>query len=156
MGFSRANQSTGGENSRKRESKMWCHQCKKSDKDRVVCCSNCNTKNFCLPCITRWYPGMLEEDFLKACPVCHDICNCIKCLRLDGLAKHLMNVKVKFSDDELLEYSKYIVRALLPALEQFDTEQMIEKQIEYQIQGLADSEINIRKAKYEKDEHIYW
>ncbi|KAK4356884.1 hypothetical protein RND71_022494 [Anisodus tanguticus] len=54
---------------------------------------------------------------------------------------HLMNVEVKFSDEEKLEYSKHIVRALLPALEQFNTEQMIEKQIirfkHWQIQRLS-------------------
>ncbi|WMV48200.1 hypothetical protein MTR67_041585 [Solanum verrucosum] len=114
---------------KKGESKM-CHQCQR-------------------------YPGMLEEDFLKACPVCRNFCNCIACLRLDGTAKHLMNVEVKFSDEEKLEYSKHIVRSLLPALEQLNTEQMIEKQIEYQIQALPDSEVKIPKANYEKDECIY-
>ncbi|KAH0637417.1 hypothetical protein KY289_037332 [Solanum tuberosum] len=98
-------------NSRKKGESKMCHQCQR-------------------------YPGMLEEDFLKACP-------------------HLMNVEVKFSDEEKLEYSKHIVRALLPALEQLNTEQMIEKQIEYQIQALLDSEVKIPKAKYEKDECIY-
>ncbi|MCE3051885.1 hypothetical protein HAX54_051131 [Datura stramonium] len=34
-------------------------------------------------------------------------------------------------------------------------EQMIEKQIEYQIQAFPDSEVNIHKAEYEKDECIY-
>ncbi|XP_060178737.1 lysine-specific demethylase JMJ26-like isoform X1 [Lycium barbarum] len=156
MGFScRANQTTGGENSRKRESKMWCHQCKMSDKDRMVCCSKCKVKRFCLPCITRWYPGMPEDAFLKACPVCRNLCNCIACLRLDGLAKHLTNVEVKFSDEEKLEYSNHIVRSLLPALEQFNTVQMIEKLIEYQSQAFPDSNVNIQKAKYEKDERIY-
>ncbi|XP_060179465.1 lysine-specific demethylase JMJ29-like isoform X5 [Lycium barbarum] len=143
----------GGENSR-RESKN-CHQCQRNDKDKVVCCSKCKTKRYCLPCITRWYPGMPEEAILKACPVCRNLCNCTTCLRLDGLAKHLMFVEVKFSDEEKLEYSKHIVRALLPALEQFNTEQMIEKQIEYQSRALAVSEVNMRKAKYEKDERIY-
>ncbi|PHT85430.1 hypothetical protein T459_07536 [Capsicum annuum] len=113
---------------KKRESKM-CHQCQR-------------------------YPGMPEEDFLKACPVCCNVCNCIACLRLDGSVKHLLNVEVKFSDEEKLEYSKHIVRALLPALEQFNTEQMIERQIECQIHALPDSEINIRKANYEKDDRI--
>ncbi|XP_055813827.1 lysine-specific demethylase JMJ29-like isoform X2 [Solanum dulcamara] len=140
--------------SRKKESKM-CHQCQRCDKDRVVCCSKCKVKRYCLPCINRWYPGMPEEAFLKACPVCRNVCNCIACLRLYGPAKHLMDVEVNFSDEEKLEYSKHIVHALLPALEQFNTEQMIEKQIEYQIQALPDSEVKIHKAKYEKDECIY-
>ncbi|KAM3327015.1 lysine-specific demethylase JMJ25-like [Capsicum chacoense] len=147
MEFCRADQT------KKRESKM-CHQCQRCDKQRVVCCSRCKVKRYCTSCITRWYPGMPEEDFLKACPVCHNVCNCIACLRLDGSVKHLLNVEVKFSDEEKLEYSKHIVRALLPALEQFNTEQMIERQIECQIHALPDSEINIRKANYEKDDRI--
>ncbi|KAG5588431.1 hypothetical protein H5410_048865 [Solanum commersonii] len=142
-------------NSRKKGESKMCHQCQRSDKERVVCCSKCKVKRYCLACINRWYPGMLEEDFLKACPVCRNLCNCLACLRLDGTAKHLMNVEVKFSDEEKFEYSKHIVRELLPALEQLNTEQMIEKQIEYQIQALPDSEVKIPKAKYEKDECIY-
>lgn len=47
-----------------------------------------------------------------------------------------MNVEMKFSDEEKLEYSKHILRALLPALEQFNTEQMIEKEIECHIKGI--------------------
>nr|XP_033510303.1 lysine-specific demethylase JMJ25-like isoform X4 [Nicotiana tomentosiformis] len=76
-------------------------------------------------------------------------------LQLHSMLAHLMNAQMKFSDEEKLEYSKHILRALLPALEQFNTEQMIEKEIECQIKGLPDSEVNIRKAKYEKDERIY-
>ncbi|CAN4090952.1 unnamed protein product [Withania somnifera] len=142
------------ENNKKKESGM-CHQCQRSDKDRVVCCSNCKVKRYCLPCITRWYTGMLEEAFLKACPVCRNFCNCITCLRLDGSAKHLRSVEVKFSDEEKLEYSKHIVQALLPALEEFNAEQMIEKQIEYQIQAFPYSEVHVHKAEYEKDEYVY-
>ncbi|KAK4732736.1 hypothetical protein R3W88_025724 [Solanum pinnatisectum] len=74
-------------NSRKKGESKMCHQCQRSDKERVVCCSKCKVKRYCLACINRWYPGMLEEDFLKACPVCRNFCNCISCLRLDGTAK---------------------------------------------------------------------
>lgn len=37
----------------KMESKM-CHQCQRSDKDRVVCCSKCKAKRYCVSCMTRW------------------------------------------------------------------------------------------------------
>ncbi|KAJ8530713.1 hypothetical protein K7X08_023594 [Anisodus acutangulus] len=56
---------------------------------------------------------MSEENFLKVCPVCRNLCNCTACLRLDGLAKRLMNVEVKFCDEEKLEYSKHIIRRLI-------------------------------------------
>jgi len=48
----------------------------------------------------------------------------------------LLNVDVKCTDEEKIVYSKHIVRALLPALEQLNTEQMIEKPMEYQIGGI--------------------
>jgi len=32
-----------------------CHQCQRSDKDRVVFCTNCNSKRYCAPCIKAWY-----------------------------------------------------------------------------------------------------
>lgn len=60
--------------------------------------------------------------------------------------QHLLNVEVKFSDEEKLEYSKHIVRALLPALEQFNTEQMIERQIECQIHGIKSLYLIYREA----------
>ncbi|KAJ8530714.1 hypothetical protein K7X08_023595 [Anisodus acutangulus] len=47
-------ESCGNSKRKKMGSKMRCHQCKLSDKDRVVCCSKCKVKRYLLPCITRW------------------------------------------------------------------------------------------------------
>ncbi|XP_049406426.1 lysine-specific demethylase JMJ25-like [Solanum stenotomum] len=147
--------SSDAENHRKRGKSKMCHQCKKSDKDRLVCCSNCKDKTFCLPCIERWYPWIPEEAFLSACPVCRNLCNCKECLLLQELPKDLLNVDVKCTDEEKIVYSKYIVRALLPALEQLNTEQMIEKPMEYQIGVFPDFEVNTHKAENEKNKSIY-
>ncbi|KAK6781173.1 hypothetical protein RDI58_023357 [Solanum bulbocastanum] len=147
--------SSDGENSRKRGKFKMCHQCKNSDKDRLVCCSNCKYRTFCLPCIKQRYPWIREEAFLSACPVCRNLCNCKECLLLQELPKDLLNVDVKCTDEEKIVYSKHIVRALLPALEQLNTEQMIEKPIEYQIGVFPVFEVNTHKAENEKNKSIY-
>ncbi|KAM3249544.1 hypothetical protein P3L10_011314 [Capsicum annuum] len=40
------------------------------------------------------YPGMPEEDFLKACPVCRNVCNYISMFAVRWIRE-----KVKFSDE---------------------------------------------------------
>ncbi|KAK4393696.1 hypothetical protein Sango_1840400, partial [Sesamum angolense] len=71
----------GSKAKRKRSDSNNCHQCHRRDKERVVRCTKCNQKNYCIPCITRWYPTMEEIDCAEACPVCRDICNCAACLQ---------------------------------------------------------------------------
>ncbi|KAK2458981.1 lysine-specific demethylase JMJ25 [Trifolium repens] len=58
-----------------------CHQCQRNDKGRVVRCTNCKQKRFCIPCLTKWYPKLKENDIAKTCPVCCGNCNCKACLR---------------------------------------------------------------------------
>ncbi|KAL2939053.1 Lysine-specific demethylase JMJ25 [Bienertia sinuspersici] len=41
------------ENGIKIDSDM-CHQCQRNDKGRVVRCTKCKTKRFCIPCIGNW------------------------------------------------------------------------------------------------------
>nr|GME09095.1 lysine-specific demethylase JMJ25-like isoform X2 [Ipomoea batatas] len=116
------------------ESNM-CHQCQRNDKGRVVRCTNCRTKRYCVPCMTRWYPGMSEEAFAEKCPVCLQNCNCKACLRLEGPIRELKEKKFEVSKEEQDQYSKYILLVLLPFLRQFKAEQIMEKEIEAKIQG---------------------
>ncbi|KAG8362690.1 hypothetical protein BUALT_BualtUnG0050400 [Buddleja alternifolia] len=132
-----------------------CHQCKRNDKGRVVRCTKCTTKRYCVPCMNRWYPQMREEDFAEACPVCRNNCNCKHCMCLDGPIRHLKNLTVKFTDEEKMQYSRYILRMLLPFLEQFDAEQLIEMEMESKIQGLPISEIKPQQSDCEVNERIY-
>ncbi|XP_065622634.1 lysine-specific demethylase JMJ27-like [Quercus suber] len=64
----------------KKESLM-CHQCQRSDKSVVICCSNCNRKRYCYECLEKWYPGKTKEEVEIACPFCCGNCNCKACLR---------------------------------------------------------------------------
>ncbi|KAK1382774.1 hypothetical protein POM88_020509 [Heracleum sosnowskyi] len=128
---------------------VMCHQCQRNDKGRVVTCGNCKWKRFCVPCMTKWYPTMTEDDFARSCPVCQFNCNCIRCLRMEvpEKDKERFNLMLRFTDEEKIQSSKYIVSMLLPFLKQFNEEQMREKQIEAQVRGLSLSELEVEKAK---------
>ncbi|KAL8473319.1 hypothetical protein ACS0TY_030230 [Phlomoides rotata] len=132
-----------------------CHQCRRNDKGRVVLCTKCSSKRYCVPCMTKWYPQMGEEAFAEACPVCRNNCNCKNCLRLDGPIRHLKNLTLNFSHEEKTRYSKYMLKILLPFLKQFHEWQSVEKEMEAKIQGLPVSQIKLPQSYFDEDERIY-
>ncbi|XP_022742611.1 lysine-specific demethylase JMJ25-like isoform X2 [Durio zibethinus] len=135
---------------------LMCHQCQRNDKGRVVNCTRCKRKRYCIPCITNWYPQMLEDEIASACPVCRDNCNCKACLRMDGPVNKLRKaLELKFSKDAGLHHSKYLLQALLPYIKQFSQKQMMEKVIEAQIQGQLPSEIKLKQAVCHPKERVY-
>ncbi|MCL7032916.1 hypothetical protein MKW94_015994 [Papaver nudicaule] len=131
-----------------------CHQCQRNDRPgEVVRCKVCPNKRFCQPCITKWYPGASLESFAEACAVCSGICNCKNCLRL-----YLDSVEAsqrKIGPEEKVEYSKYLLKYLLPVLKQINQEQVTEEEVEATIQGSSPSELNIKDAKCDADERMY-
>ncbi|XP_015073785.1 lysine-specific demethylase JMJ25-like isoform X2 [Solanum pennellii] len=133
-----------------------CHQCQRNDKGRVVRCTSCKTKRYCIPCITTWYPGMPEEAFAESCPVCRQNCNCKACLRLDGPIRALKDSQCQISEEEKFEHSKFILQILLPFLRRFNAEQVMEKEIEAKTRGPSVSELVLKKAKCQKNERMYW
>ncbi|XP_045807703.1 lysine-specific demethylase JMJ25-like isoform X2 [Trifolium pratense] len=133
-----------------------CHQCQRNDKGRVVRCTKCKRKRFCIPCLTNWYPKLKESDVAEACPVCRDNCNCKACLRSFTLINEMKHrAKSKTNKDEEVEFSKYLLKGLLPYLRQLDEEQTVEKEREAKIQGLSLSKLKIKSADYPKDERVY-
>ncbi|KAL1804138.1 hypothetical protein ACET3Z_032785 [Daucus carota] len=132
-----------------------CHQCQRNDSGRVVDCSACKQKRYCEPCMKKWYPKMTEEDFAIKCPVCQFNCNCKRCLRLEVLVKDRERFKVKFSPEEKIRYSRYILSMLLPFLKQFNKEQLMEKRIEAKIKGLPISKVKVQNANCKPDERMY-
>ncbi|XP_049376163.1 lysine-specific demethylase JMJ25-like isoform X41 [Solanum stenotomum] len=136
------------------ESNM-CHQCQRNDKGRVVRCTSCKTKRYCVPCMTTWYPGMPEVAFEESCPACRQNCNCKACLRFDGPIRALKNLYCEISKEEKIQYSKFIVQKLLPFLRRFNTEQVMEMEIEAKIQGVPVSELMLPKEKCPGSERIH-
>nr|XP_033511093.1 lysine-specific demethylase JMJ25-like isoform X2 [Nicotiana tomentosiformis] len=141
------------ENGNELESNM-CHQCQRNDKGRVVRCTRCRTKRYCVPCMTRWYPGMPEEAFAKSCPVCSQNCNCKACLRLYGPIRNLRNLRFEIGQEEKVQYCKFILQKLLPFLRRFNTEQLMEMEIEAKIQGVPASELKLQKAECRKNQRM--
>ncbi|URE04994.1 JmjC domain containing protein [Musa troglodytarum] len=132
-----------------------CHQCQRNDKGRVVRCTKCRTKRYCIPCISRWYSQLTEEAISEACPVCRGNCNCKACLRIDGSLKDLMKFDVEFSDDEKLQYSAYLLQMLLPVIQKINQEQLLEKELEAKNQGLSLSDFKLQEACWNADERAY-
>ncbi|KAK2376102.1 lysine-specific demethylase JMJ25 [Trifolium repens] len=74
-----------------------------------------------------------------------------------GKMKHdcIYEEETKINDDDDVVVSKYMLEYLLPYLRQIDLQQMEEKDIEANIQGLSLSEINIKVADCSKDDSAY-
>ncbi|KAL8537357.1 hypothetical protein ACS0TY_012489 [Phlomoides rotata] len=136
-----------------------CHQCQRNDRGSVVRCTKCKTKRYCNPCMRTWYPKVPFEAFEEACPVCRLNCNCKACLRMEVMVKDRERIeektKVEISEGQKIQYAKYIIKALLPFLEQINTEQVMEKELEAKIQGVLVQDIELEKAICYEDERIY-
>ncbi|KAF5193284.1 Lysine-specific demethylase jmj25, partial [Thalictrum thalictroides] len=135
------------------ESSM-CHQCQRNDKGEVVRCTKCKTKRYCLPC-TKWYPQLSHAEIAECCPCCRGYCNCKECLRKLGKTKE-KSISVKnLSEEEKVNYSKYLVHQLLPILKEIDEEQLLEKEVEAKIQGISSTQVKLRQTVCPKDERAY-
>ncbi|XP_057950514.1 lysine-specific demethylase JMJ26-like [Malania oleifera] len=134
---------------------LMCHQCQRNDKGPVVRCRTCKTKRYCKPCIARWYPKVQEDAIAEACPFCRRNCNCKACLRLEGPLKELKKSKLYISQDEEIQYSNYLLHALLPFVKQFSQQQVMEKEVEAVIQGLSPSNVKLQVVGLPDDERVY-
>ncbi|XP_020247102.1 lysine-specific demethylase JMJ25-like isoform X2 [Asparagus officinalis] len=131
---------------------LMCHQCQRNDKGRVVSCSKCKRKRFCIPCITRWYPQLSEAEIAIKCPVCRNYCNCKRCLRIPGIFKY---EEKTISEREKFKHYCYILEKLLPWLKDFHEDQMAEKDLEAKIQGIDPTKLVVKKAQCGLDERAY-
>ncbi|KAK4765260.1 hypothetical protein SAY86_026350 [Trapa natans] len=137
------------------ESSM-CHQCQRNDKGRVVRCTKCKTKRFCIPCITTWYPQSTEDSIAEACPFCRGNCNCKSCMRLDnGTLREKLDLKLEYSVDEKLQHSLHILQLLLPFLRQLNHDQVTEKKMEAKLLGLSIEELGVKHAGLDPKERAY-
>ncbi|KAI3846576.1 hypothetical protein MKX03_008258 [Papaver bracteatum] len=133
-----------------------CHQCQRNDRPgEVVSCKVCPNKRFCQGCIKKWYPdtGTSPDSLTDGCPVCTGICNCKNCLRV--YLKTVEASEKKLGLEEKVEYSKYLLKYLLPVVKQIHQEQILEKELEAIIQGSSPSEVKINSADCAVDERMY-
>ncbi|KAL9392831.1 hypothetical protein Peur_016751 [Populus x canadensis] len=125
-----------------------CHQCMKKERIVVVLCKKCN-RVYCIQCIKQWYPEMTEGQFAKRCPFCRKKCNCNVCLHSSGLIK---TSKRDITNSEKVQHLHYLIKLLLPFLEQICDEQTEEMQIEASIRG---SPFDIAENFCYSDERVY-
>ncbi|KAK9068351.1 hypothetical protein SSX86_012462 [Deinandra increscens subsp. villosa] len=109
---------------RKKAEPKWCHQCRHI-KDLVVECTKCQSKKYCIACITRWYPGVSEEEFAKACP------------DMQGYS---------CSEPNKIKYSKQIIQKVFPLVRRLNEDQLKEKEIEAKVKGVSISELKLQDA----------
>ncbi|KAJ0687648.1 putative transcription factor C2H2 family [Helianthus annuus] len=131
-----------------------CHQCKKV-KDRVVECTKCHSKRYCVACITKWYPHVSEEEFVKACPVCCNYCNCKACLRRFSSPKHMQQGGYTCSEPNKVKYSKQILHKVFPLVATLNEHQLMEKEIEANVKGVTISDLQLQDADCEVDDDIF-
>ncbi|KQK17541.2 hypothetical protein BRADI_1g35173v3 [Brachypodium distachyon] len=132
-----------------------CHQCQRKDKGRVVRCLGCKQKKsrrrYCVPCMTRWYPQLTEDNFVNNCPFCRNNCNCKTCLRRNIIEKGQVTYIV-IALKSCFHYS--------PVYNQncffdFHREQMLEKSVEATLRGIDTCGVRVPQANVDKDERIY-
>ncbi|KAJ9169165.1 hypothetical protein P3X46_020626 [Hevea brasiliensis] len=131
------------------EARPKCHQCMKSERRIVVPCQKCKSKIYCVQCIKQWYPKMTEEEIAEQCPYCRRNCNCNVCLHSSGLIK---TSKRDITDSQKVQHLQYLIKSLLPFLEQLCEEQNQEIQIEACILG---SSPEIAENFCNNDERVY-
>ncbi|KAJ6769586.1 LYSINE-SPECIFIC DEMETHYLASE JMJ25-LIKE [Salix purpurea] len=125
-----------------------CHQCMKKERRTVVVCKKCE-RMYCIQCIKQWYPEMTEGQFAKQCPFCCKKCNCNVCLHSSGLIK---TSKRNITNHEKVRHLHYLIKLLLPFLEQICDEQANEVQIEA---GIGDFPVAIAENFCYSNERVY-
>ncbi|XP_065879968.1 lysine-specific demethylase JMJ26-like [Euphorbia lathyris] len=125
-----------------------CHQCMKPERKTVVPCKMCKTKMYCVHCIKEWYPEMTEEEIAERCPCCRSNCNCNACLHSTGLIK---TSRRDIDDSEKAQHLHYLIKSLLPYIDQICEQQTRELQIEAGIGPLHEVAENFCN----NDERVY-
>ncbi|XP_031126026.1 lysine-specific demethylase JMJ25 isoform X1 [Ipomoea triloba] len=121
-----------------------CHWCRRTNYRVLVKCLSCKKQFFCMDCIKERH---LEKPEIKAaCPVCRGSCSCRICTKTKSKA---INFKEFYRDKKRVNKTRllyYLIHSLLPVLEKINQEQSIELEIEANISGKENSEVQIQQA----------
>ncbi|KAJ3688612.1 hypothetical protein LUZ61_017776 [Rhynchospora tenuis] len=136
--------------STRRLDSLMCHQCQRNDRGRTVQCTICCKKRFCSSCITKWYPRLSEREVAEKCPFCRGYCNCKHCLRTTA---HMPPRREIYQSDQV-KNAWHVIRYLYPWLREFHEQQIAEKKMAAEIQGVDARDLSVSKAKYNRH-HLY-
>nr|XP_043628897.1 lysine-specific demethylase JMJ25-like [Erigeron canadensis] len=134
------------------EDQKCCHQCgDNKGKDGVIDCEKCGSNRYCVDCMTKWYPNVSEEEFVQACPVCCNNCNCNTCLH--GFSPEVMQ-GYSCSDSDKVQYSKQLLQKVFPLLKSLNEEFQIDNEMEAKIKGSSLSDVKLQNEQLEVDDDI--
>ncbi|CAL0312014.1 unnamed protein product [Lupinus luteus] len=130
-----------------------CHWCQRSDSWKLIKCSSCQNKFFCMDCIKE---GSFDTPYevKKACPVCRGTCVCKDCLsnqRKDSESKEYLAGKSRV--DRIL-HCHYLICMLLPVLNQISDEQKAVLETEAKINGKELSDTQMKQVDFGYTEKI--
>ncbi|KAL9236711.1 hypothetical protein vseg_011347 [Gypsophila vaccaria] len=122
-----------------------CHWCKNNDKSSLTKCLNCKKLFFCASCIKERNTD--PEEVKVKCPSCRGSCDCKACSIAqpkDVSPKEIIKVTPQGSKFQQLQY---LIKLLLPILEQINQEQSVETETEARFKGQDVFEVEIRQAE---------
>ncbi|KAK7293879.1 hypothetical protein RJT34_16756 [Clitoria ternatea] len=135
----------------KEETAPRCHQCRKS-RSGIVICTKCKRKRYCYECITKWYPNKAREEIKSACPFCLRNCNCRVCLKDDII---VVTGARETDKDVKLQKLFYMLNKILPLLQNIQSEQTLELEIEASIHGSQLLEEDVVRSLVDDDDRVY-
>ncbi|KAL8550780.1 hypothetical protein ACS0TY_000019 [Phlomoides rotata] len=143
---------TSDDAKQRKQTRLTCHQCLKSNKDDTVICSNCTRKCYCYECIVKWYPKRTKQEVVMLCPFCCGNCNCKACLQADVRVE---GCQVEEDENVRLQRSQYLLLNILPVLRLIQVEQRAELDVESNIRGAQLNEEDVQIAFIEDDDRLY-
>ncbi|KAL2939062.1 Lysine-specific demethylase JMJ25 [Bienertia sinuspersici] len=129
------------ENGIKIDSNM-CHQCQRNDKGRVVRCTKCKTKRFCIPCIGNWFVSTDDRGAdCSSLPILPWELQ-LQIMPTNGCTYQSNDLVSDREWKESMEAEKInhtmtMLNTVLPFLKQFNEDQTKEKEVEAKIQGIS-------------------
>ncbi|KAL0310655.1 UNVERIFIED_CONTAM: Lysine-specific demethylase [Sesamum angustifolium] len=127
-----------------------CHQCRSSNRGRVIWCLKCDRRGYCENCISTWYSDIPIEEVQRVCPACRGTCSCRVCMRGDNLIKaRIREIPAK----DKLQYLYCLLSAVLPIVKRIHSEQCSEVELEKRLRG---NEIDLARTKLNADEQMCW
>ncbi|KAH6795427.1 hypothetical protein C2S51_036413 [Perilla frutescens var. frutescens] len=125
-----------------------CHQCRSTNKDRVVWCLKCDRRGYCENCISTCYSDISIQEIERVCPACRGTCSCRVCMRGDNLIKARIR---EISAKDKLQYLYCLLSAVLPIVKRIHAEQCSEVELEKRLRG---NEIDLVRTKLNADEQM--
>ncbi|KAL0407363.1 UNVERIFIED_CONTAM: Lysine-specific demethylase [Sesamum latifolium] len=125
-----------------------CHQCRSSNRGRVIWCLKCDRRGYCENCISTWYSDIPIEEVQRVCPACRGTCSCRVCMRGDNLIKaRIREIPAK----DKLQYLYCLLSAVLPIVKRIHSEQCSEVELEKRLRG---NEVDLARTKLNADEQM--